>query len=525
MKSVRARVFRSIATVLAGLGLLILSSCGDAEGLKPPQKQVVTTVPMPALRFAGDVAFKVLQSIATPRGDLPLALYVGLAAESQTRIAMTAAVDLRQVQRDLPVLLSGEKDAGCGIALTVRLAETVGQGTDVRAKGTVRADLYKCKGRDTADEVRGIHLLSQTVRFEALLGTDFGNDCVTFQLRDLQVSPSGFIGWIADTIGVTERIRAAILEKGNAALRDKPICPELPPALQVLEPHFTDGGPFEIGDGGIGAGLSGSVSTGAAELIALLRLLQAKGHLPKPPEAEIGRTLPEGQTVAFGISGNLKGLSEPVDYRLALGMKAVAPTRIGLAAMLDLRDIQKKVPALAKGALLVDSCASQVEVDRLNVVASGRNIIAHTELEARSYACKRTGEGSWERGAQTRTERIGIRAEASASIKDNCVVFRLVEVARDPKPVNEDPSKAERAAALRVLFNQGVNLVLEGRPLCPQLPAELQVLDPDFSVGSPREIGNGGLGVDIAGSVDLGAQTILALLKVLQQKGILPPAP
>jgi hypothetical protein len=47
----------------------------------------------------------------------------------------------------------------------------------------------------------------------------------------------------------------------------------------MLDPHYVAGGPREIGEGGVGAALSGSVDASAGTVIRLLAVLRARGIL------------------------------------------------------------------------------------------------------------------------------------------------------------------------------------------------------------------------------------------------------
>jgi hypothetical protein len=72
-----------------------------------------------------------------------------------------------------------------------------------------------------------------------------------------------------------------VLEEANAFLDTNPVCPALPPEIAMLDPHFQSGAPRELGGGGIGAALSGSVDTSAPTLISLLALAKARGMLER----------------------------------------------------------------------------------------------------------------------------------------------------------------------------------------------------------------------------------------------------
>ncbi|MEY8839683.1 hypothetical protein AB9K41_11710, partial [Cribrihabitans sp. XS_ASV171] len=77
--------------------------------------------------------------------------------------------------------------------------------------------------------------------------------------------------------------RNLLLSLAEAVLARNPICPRLPAAIASLDPDFTDGGTVEIGDGGAGVALTGSVDVSTATIIDMLNSLQARGTLPPRP--------------------------------------------------------------------------------------------------------------------------------------------------------------------------------------------------------------------------------------------------
>lgn len=508
---------------LAGLSVVMaLSGCERAD-LPEPVRQAVSDAPMDAALFSGDVMFSLAERIEAQDRALPVTAYFGLSSLGDTRLGIKAAVDLRDIQRDLPSLLSGRLDPDCGLGIELGLTQTQAEGDAVRARGTVKADLYRCKGRDTEKEARGAHLWTQLVDFDAVLGAGLTGECVGFELRELTLDPRGFLGGLGTAFGITEKVRKAILDKGNAALRDTPICPDMPPTLERLSPDFGSGGAIEIGDGGLGAALSGTVETDAERLVGLMALWQEKGFLPGSAE---GLSPLQQGAVTFRFDQRLETLEPPVPYRLDLGMSAVAPTRIGLRARLDLSALQERLPELVEGALLVDDCSRRIELRGLETIAQAKSLVALARLEARSFTCERTGDSAWQRGALEHSEEVDVRAEVSASLSDNCAVFELIDIARDPPlPVISEGRQGARTQAARTLFIDAVDALLKDRPLCPDLPEELRVLDPQFSTGGPVEIGNGGLGFGLEGSVDLSTGTMIAILTLLQERGVLPPRP
>ena len=143
-----------------------------------------------------------------------------------------------------------------------------------------------------------------------------------------------------------------------------------------------------------------------------------------------------------------------------------------------------------------------------------------------TYDCERTGPGTWERGELLTTEEIGVRADMSADLAGDCIVFRLIDLERDPPGVIAQlDTGSGRAQAARALLLEAVGLILEESPLCPDLPPELAVLDPTFDRGAPEEIGDGGVGVAVDGSIEVSPRSVIDLLRLLQARGLVPPPP
>ncbi|MEM0946212.1 MAG: hypothetical protein AAGK37_02310 [Pseudomonadota bacterium] len=227
--------------------------------------------------YAGDVTMRFPATLPTRAGPLAFDVYAGISAATETRLGIRAFADLRKVQVELPALLTGDIEQRCNQDITLTVSDVAADGTQVIVRGEVLARLYTCRRRDTPDERRGIRLISQRVEAVAVAAAQVEGDCIAFTLDDLQLDPSGLIGGIADLIGVTARIRTAVLEGAEDLLEENPVCPDLPPSLQSLAPRYTDGGTREIEGGGMGAALVGSVDASASTLIELLAVVQERG--------------------------------------------------------------------------------------------------------------------------------------------------------------------------------------------------------------------------------------------------------
>ncbi|MDV7143680.1 hypothetical protein R3X27_13420 [Tropicimonas sp. TH_r6] len=505
--------------------ILMLYGCGGSAEDSDAADFAISGTPVPPESFSGALSLRVADSFATKDGtDLPLALYLGLEPKTETRLGINAFLDLREIQRALPDLLSGKVEADCGLDLDIDFKGAAAEEKSVRAKGTVEATLYRCRDRDTAEERRGLRLLSQTIDFEAVASASLLEDCISVQLADLELEPQGLLGGVADLFGVTKSARSAILAAAETKLAENPICPDLPKAIRQLDPDFSEAGLREIGEGGLGAALSGSFDLRAANIVELLSLAQANGISPGP-----SKTLPApttGSGVSYRIDESLATLDTEIAYGLDLRISETAPTRLGADAILDLQDIQRKLPDLLANAVLFDKCGARITLQGLEATASGTSLIATGPLELENYECERTDPGTWQRGALTNTERALVRFEASTEVEDTCVIFRLLGVEQDPPlPFVAVEGEDDRPEAIKALLLEAIGLMLEQRPLCPDLPPALELLDPQFTRGTPHEIGDGGVGIALEGSVDLRTTTLVEVLSLLQKRGVLPPSP
>jgi hypothetical protein len=237
-----------------------------------------------------------------------------------------------------------------------------------------------------------------------------------------------------------------------------------------------------------------------------------------------GAAIAQEVDLKFGQSVTVRGTK--IDYVLDLGLAAMAPTRIGVDATVDLTDLQRRLPALLAGTPVVDNCGVRIALQSIEADAEEEAVIVTGRLDAELFDCERTGAAAWQRGATERVEEIDFRAAVSAELREGCVVFLLRDLdftSQENIPAIDTGSG--RVAAARTLLVEAAGVLLEEVPFCPALPAELAVLDPTYESGVPEEIGDGGLGVALRGSIDASTTTVLAVLRLLQERGVLPPRP
>lgn len=495
-------------------GLLSLAACASDGEVATTLPDIDLQTPVNPASYEGDVQFRIAQSFRAREKDIPFALYLGLFDKGDTRLGTNAFVDLRGLQVALPELLTGKLSPACNLDLDITFGRAVAEGEAIRAQALVKATLYRCRDRGTPDEERGWRIISQDIGVDATVSGGLQGDCIALRMEDLELQPRGVIGRIATLFGLTERARVAIVDAAGKAFAEHPVCPEFPPPLAALEPRLDTLGIRETGEGGIGAALSGSADINADHLTEALSWVADK---------QAGGA---GDGATFHFDGSVAVKDTEIAYAADARLTPVAATRMGMETVIDLRDIQRRLPDLLAGRALIDNCGGRITLEQFDIEASGSSVIAKGRLDAENYTCERTQDDTWQRGDLEDTKQVDVRAEASADLVDNCVVFRLLDLTRDPPGlIGRIQTESGRLEAARVLLLEAVGLVLEEAALCPTLPPEIAVLDPKLETGHPHEIGDGGLGVAIEGSVDTSPRTVVALLDLLQERGVLPPAP
>lgn len=276
-------IVRVVPVVLSSAILLGCSGGDDASSFTPadvdPEKvraAVTRGEGLDPSSYAGDVSFKISEDIPIETGSVPIVLYAGLSPVTDTRLGARALVDLRLAQVRLPVLLSGVLVDDCGLEVSLDFAGVEQDGDRMRAGGLVTARFFGCRSEGKPEEERGRRFFTQKLEAIAEATATVRNDCIEVSLVDLKLDPHGFIGGLATLFGFTESARKAILKESASFLAENPICPVLPAELASLDPSFSSGAPVELGDGGVGATLSGSVDVSAATLISLLAVLKEK---------------------------------------------------------------------------------------------------------------------------------------------------------------------------------------------------------------------------------------------------------
>lgn len=501
--------------------LLVLSACGGAAENARARATVDPDAPLQASLHAGEVEFRIANSFTARERDLPFTLYLGMSEAAGTRITTNAFVDLRDLQATLPDILSGTLAPACGLELDVGFQNAEADGDLIRARAVVDAHVHRCRNRGTESEERGARLLTQTIDVAGTIGGSLEGRCIALRLVDLDLEPRGFLGALATFLGVTDRARDALLARTRLILSESPICPQLPEPLALLDPRFDSFTLREIDAGGIGVAIPGSIDLSAAALVKLLARVDAQGDAVPP-----AGTLPREGQLTRRVRDSIEFRGTRIAYGVDLGLSAAGPARIDVEAALDLRDLQDRLPALLAGETLLDTCGGRIELDFLQAEGRERRIALKGRLNVEDFDCVRSGPGTWERGDLVDLEVVEARAELSAKLVEGCVVFELHDLSRDPPgSIGLLETGSGRIEAARALLLEAVGLVLEEKPLCPEVPPGIAILDPQFERIAAVERGQGGVGIDLAGSIDVSPANVIRLLQLLQTRGAVPPPP
>ncbi|MEM8630940.1 MAG: hypothetical protein AAGF74_06875 [Pseudomonadota bacterium] len=231
------------------------------------------------------------------------------------------------------------------------------------------------------------------------------------------------------------------------------------------------------------------------------------------------------QEVEFTFSDDLAVGETQIPYAAMVALRPESATRIGINALLDLREFQAQAQEDLAGETLLDVCGNQTVIEEVTLETQDRLVSLTGRVRSQFYECERLGGGNFQRGAAKELFNLGIAASATAGFEEDCIVFDISDLTLMPEARDSLAEDDPDLQTARVLMLEAVNVVLRKSPVCPELPPELASLDPIFGDGGPREIGEGGLGVDFVGSVDVSTRTILDILQVLQEKEIIPGPP
>ncbi len=207
----------------------------------------------------------------------------------------------------------------------------------------------------------------------------------------------------------------------------------------------------------------------------------------------------------------------PVPFTVYSGLEEASPTRLRLRAFMDLRGLQEKAPQILTGPL-EESCKRQIYLEIRDVSAKDDTVRVEGAARARFTTCNRRQEPGFRYFGGT----VDAVAVAKAEVKGQCLTFSIEDVDLNPRGFI---GAVSNLFGLTSRINEAVlekgGEFLAANPVCPPLPEEFTVLDPNYESGGTREIAPGGLGAAITGSADVSAETIVKVLGGLQDLGVL----
>lgn len=233
-----------------------------------------------------------------------------------------------------------------------------------------------------------------------------------------------------------------------------------------------------------------------------------------------------GQQISFEFEDVAKVHDLEIDYRVDLGLRVLGITRLEIDALLDLRNFQKKLPGILEGQPILELCGNDTILTDIDIVARGADIAVEGELQSIFFRCVRIDEANWQRQAEKSRLDFSVTTAVTSELRDNCVFFRLIDLeVQLPDELAVSVEELQNLARVKALLIEAIGLILNEAPFCPDLPPELNALDPLYETAGPQEILDGGIGVAFRGSVNTSASTILGILKALQREGALPESP
>ncbi len=231
------------------------------------------------------------------------------------------------------------------------------------------------------------------------------------------------------------------------------------------------------------------------------------------------------EVVTFKTSPNVTLGERAVPVDLELRLQNVSATRISIESVIDLRRAQESLVRELTKAPYVDTCNARIAISE--VVARTDDIVLTLggRLDARLFRCEdQLGDGRV-RVDELFAGGLTVGASASAEFRDDCLYFRLIDLRVTPDRLSELGDVKEAAEKVRDILLTATDAILEKKPVCPVLPAELSSLSPTYDAGGTREVGDEGIGLFFEGSVNASTQAIVDILNVLQKNQVLPPPP
>ena len=217
--------------------------------------------------------------------------------------------------------------------------------------------------------------------------------------------------------------------------------------------------------------------------------------------------------VEFKLAAKLPIGEDEITYAVDLSLTAMGPNRIRANVLFDLRNLQNRLPVIATAEPIFELCGFHTILTELALNTEGDVVSVAGKARSEFFKCTRLSEIDFQRGELEESFDLGLSGAYSVSLSGKCAVFRVVDL--EVVSLEEAENSRQRSYKLqsaKTLLLESIRLVLEENPFCPTLPPELASLDPIYESVSPQEIGDGGLGIAMTGSVDVSPSTILDIV-------------
>lgn len=213
--------------------------------------------------------------VAGAKQSLPMTITVD--APSAADLSLRVLGDLTAVQRVLPKQLSRVIEGKCTRTIRLTVTSVKAEGRDVRVRGKVNGKFRVC--RKLLGKSFKTDLGSQSADFDALMTGRLDGRCLKLKSKSFKAKFSGLLGEVAGSAALKDVINAAVQTEIDRALKKHNRCFDLPPELAALNATVTGGHFQDLGQGKMGAVITGTVEPTAPNILALLKVLADKGTL------------------------------------------------------------------------------------------------------------------------------------------------------------------------------------------------------------------------------------------------------
>lgn len=208
-------------------------------------------------------------------------------------------------------------------------------------------------------------------------------------------------------------------------------------------------------------------------------------------------------------------------HRMPIFMEAflepAGRTKIAVTVAGNLRAVQVNLPAILSG-VIQDTCDQRIALQLDKARTEGDHIRLLGRVQLTRFRCN--PEGDFDSRRRTISNITQVDALLYGEVRDNCLHARLEELTLAPSGLVGGMMNllnlTERAS---VRVRDSLNTELADRDMCFDMPDALKALDAHVASGGFRDFGDGQLGFVIKGSVDLNAEGVISIIRMLPDMG------